>query len=334
MKKKNMKSMLIAEVIFIAVLTGITVCTTRQLWLILFGVMILASFYFIFSKQRNKYEGDLEDVTQMIEALISKKDSVPISETEEQLKSKIKNQLVKLNGIITTHNEQAAKDKQEIRTLIVEIAHQLRIPLSNIQTYLDLLKEDPLSFEEKSKYINAIELSERKLRFLIESFIKMSRLENKIIQIRKTDDNIKATINNAINQVIASAQEKQMQILLTMKPSIQVKHDRNWLGEAIFNLLDNAVKYSPEHTAINVNCIQNEMFVQIEIRDQGVGIKKGEEGKVFQRFYRGENVTNEEGFGLGLYISREIVSAHGGFMRVKRQDNGISFSIFLPYLEK
>ena len=126
------------------------------------------------------------------------------------------------------------------------------------------------------------------------------------------------------------AEEKHIEIRLEMKEGEQAPHDRQWLGEAVYNLLDNSVKYSEEYGQILMTVVRNEMFTQIRVRDWGRGIEEGEENLVFGRFYRGKNVSGEKGFGLGLYLAREIVHQHGGFLRLKRQEPGLSVSIYLP----
>ena len=107
-------------------------------------------------------------------------------------------------------------------------------------------------------------------------------------------------------------------------------NDGNWLGEALFNIFDNAVKYSREGGAIAVSVTEDEMFLKVRVRDYGIGIEAGEECQVFRRFYRGKRVTSQEGFGLGLYLAREIVNMHGGFLVVKRMEPGLMMEVDLP----
>ena len=176
-----------------------------------------------------------------------------------------------------------------------------------------------------------MEKSENKLHFLIEKFIVAARLENQIIQIHKCDSNLKETVAQAVFQVRKKAEEKNINIIVQGEDADKkVIHDRNWLCEAIYNLLDNSIKYSPVSTDIVVTLISNEMFSEIRIEDSGTGIEKGEENKIFQLYYRGKNVSNEEGYGIGLFITREIVQKHDGFMKVKRKDSGLIMSIILP----
>ena len=202
---------------------------------------------------------------------------------------------------------------------------------SKIFSQLTLLEDNRIEEAEKETYIKAVEKSENKLHFLIEKFIVAARLENQIIQIHKCDSNLKETVAQAVFQVRKKAEEKNINIIVQGEDADKkVIHDRNWLCEAIYNLLDNSIKYSPVSTDIVVTLISNEMFSEIRIEDSGTGIEKGEENKIFQLYYRGKNVSNEEGYGMGLFITREIVQKHDGFMKVKRKDSGLIMSIILP----
>src|SRR5699024_274107 len=109
-----------------------------------------------------------------------------------------------------------------------------------------------------------------------------------------------------------------------------VLHDRNWICEAVYNLLDNSIKYSPDSSDIIIDLIDNEMFSEIKVEDFGTGIKKGEENNIFQLYYRGSNISDQEGYGMGLFITREIIQKHGGYIKAKRKENGLIMSVVLP----
>lgn len=107
-------------------------------------------------------------------------------------------------------------------------------------------------------------------------------------------------------------------------------HDRKWTVEALENILDNAIKYTPEHGNITVSVRRNEFYTSIEIADTGIGIPQNEIPKIFQRFYRGTNVRNKPGVGIGLYLVREILSMEKGFISVEsKYGKGSKFLINL-----
>lgn len=259
---------------------------------------------------------------------------------EETLFGKIEHQLVRMQEMLLGQKAEAEKSRDEIQKLISETAHQMRTPLTNIETYTGLLRERLGEGKEKRSYraeegeplltyTDALEESERKLHFLTESFIKMSRLEHGIIQVRKEEKDLLRTVKNALGQIQNQAEEKKICFEIELPEKAVCMHDANWLGEAVYNVLDNAVKYSEPGGKIIFTVVENEMFLKIRVRDFGLGIDPGEENQIFRRFYRGNRVTNQSGFGIGLYLAREIVSLHGGFLMAKRMEPGLQMEMIL-----
>jgi signal transduction histidine kinase len=293
-------------------------------------LLYFAAVFFVFRQMRRDYEKELEQVSEIIQTMLDGEVVNHFSATTEKISSKIQHQLSRMAAKLEGYDQMLAEDRNGIRMLITEIAHQLRTPLVNIETYLDLLSQSEPLTQEQTNFLEAITLSEQKLAFLIQSFIKMSRFENHLIQIRKESDDFPETVRSAIFQLHQKAESKDINITFQHSDEHSTKHDRNWLGEAIYNVLENSVKYSPRHSNIQLSLTQNEMFTMLSIRDYGIGIQKGEENQIFKRFYRGAAVTTEEGFGIGLYLSREIVLRHNGFMKVKREHPGLTMYIYLP----
>ena len=273
---------------------------------------------------------EMEIISRALEDLINGKTLEIALPNQDTLPAKVQHQLVRLSDIIRGTQEKAWKERNQIKELIAETAHQLRNPLANMESYLELLQEEGISREEQEIYLEALCASETRIRFLTEGFIKMSRLENHIVQIKKEQEDLTATVLNSLLQVRKDAQEKKIVFSIQGEEALCVFHDARWLGEAVYNLLDNSVKYSPNGGKIEIKISKNEMFAQIAVRDFGVGIEHEELNLIFQRFYRGKRAENQPGFGLGLYLAREIVLQHGGFMKVKEKEKGLEISIFLP----
>lgn len=280
------------------------------------------------NKMIRKKEKEMEEFSILLERLLDGEELFLPGEHKETLPSKIRHQLMRLSEKIHGNEVQIKKERDGIKELISDIAHQMRNPLANIESYMELL-ESSKGEEERQEYFDALRESEQKLHFLTESFIKMARLESGVIQIRRDSNELYETILKSILQVKKAADKKNIFIHLDMEESLHVWHDSQWLGEAVFNLLENSVKYSPAGAEIQMMVIQNEMYTRISVSDSGIGIQEGEESKIFQRFYRGKGTEPEKGFGLGLYLAREIVLRHNGFMKAKRKEQGVEISIFL-----
>ena len=241
---------------------------------------------------------------------------------EETLYARLESRLVRIQEMLNGRTEAAEKSKDEIQKLISEIAHQMRTPLANIRTYQELLEEEwsktrTKTDENVDNYLNAMRSGEQQLEFLTEGFVKMSRLE---------------TVRNCLGRIQKRAEEKQIAFRIELPQEVNCPHDANWIGEAIDNVLDNAVKYSRPGGIIEMRIQKNEMHAKITVKDNGLGIEKGEEHKIFQRFYRGKNVTTQKGYGIGLYLARKIIGLHGGFMIAKNRysEKGLMIEINLP----
>lgn len=228
--------------------------------------------------------------------------------------------------------KEAEKSQYEIQKLISEIAHQLRTPLANIKNHTELLQESLDETQEvlNTEYMKDLRTSEEQLCFLVESFIKTARLEQGIIQVHMQKENLVETILNALGQIQKKAEDKGIFFQVELPEKIICEHDKNWMCEAFYNVFDNAVKYSKSNSTIDITMKQTEMFYKIQIRDYGIGIKDGEENKIFQRFYRGEQTRGQEGCGIGLYLSREIVLLQKGMIKAKQMNPGMLIEVNLP----
>ena len=319
---------IIQSIIALAIVIFVIIQTKKLMGF--FVILGLLGLYFLCSlMQRRRYEKKLVEVSIYIQEIFEGNTNHKAIGTTDDLLSKIGDQLQRLEEMMIGTRQRITTDRDNMQVLITEIAHQLRTPLVSIKAYLDILGLPELSDEEEKQALRALDFSQQKLTFLVESFIKISRFENKLIQIKKKQIDLKETVVESMFQVRKQAQEKQIDLSINAKESILLFHDKNWLGEAIYNVLDNSVKYSPEQSKIDLSLSENDLFVQLHIRDYGIGIEKGEEPRIYQRFYRGKRVTTEEGFGVGLYLTREIITQHGGLIKVKREDPGLSVLIFL-----
>ncbi len=276
--------------------------------------------------QRRK---EMETFSFLLEQLLNGKQLTLSGGYKDKLPSKILHQLTRLSEKMHGTEEQLKQDQNELRETIAELAHQMRNPLANMEGYLELLST-ARSEEERQEYLAVLMETEGKLHFLTESFIKMARLESRIIQIKPEAANLSDTILKSILQVKKAADAKQIVIEFTDGSERNTAHDANWLGEAVYNLLENSVKYSPVGSIVKIAVIYNEMYTRISVSDSGIGIREGEEGRIFQKFYRGKDTGGQPGFGLGLYLSREIVLMHGGFVKARRRERGMEISVFLP----
>lgn len=221
------------------------------------------------------------------------------------------------------------EEKAKIKTLIADISHQTKTPVSNIQLYSELLSESELSSEQK-EYADRISSQSEKLSFLITSLVKLSRLETGIISLSPRENGIMPMLQDIVSQAQAKAEEKGLYLTLECGAEKAV-FDEKWTNEAVWNIIDNALKYTRTGGA-KITVKEYEMFVCIEISDTGCGIPEAEQAQIFSRFYRSEHTSSEDGLGIGLYLARQIISAENGYIKVSSEMG--KGSVFLVFLSK
>lgn len=221
------------------------------------------------------------------------------------------------------------REKEKIKTLIADISHQTKTPIANLLLYSELLAEEELTQTAREK-LAALHGQTEKLQFLIEALVKLSRLENGIIRLRPEDHAVSYLFERVREQYEAKAQQKGLSITV-QETELHAVFDPEWTAEALANLADNAVKYT-KSGEIALSAVAYEMFVRIDVRDTGMGIAEEEQGKIFSRFYRSQSAgESSDGVGIGLYLTREIVSGEGGYLRVQSAvGKGSLFSMYLP----
>lgn len=220
------------------------------------------------------------------------------------------------------------EQKDQLSTLISDISHQTRAPVANLLLYAQLLEEQPLTQQEQS-CAQAIAAQAEKLQALIEALVKTSRLETGILVLHPEQGMLSPMVKRAAAQYIPKAEAKGITLTLGQTEG-DACFDPKWTEEALCNLLDNAVKYTPSGGAVTVDVKNYELFSSIRVADTGPGIPEEDQAKIFSRFYRASDAYQEEGVGIGLYLTRQIAQKQGGYVKVESQPGkGSIFSLYL-----
>lgn len=221
------------------------------------------------------------------------------------------------------------EERASIKELVTDISHQTKTPLSNILLYSQLLQEQ-VQDDDSKKLAEQIHLQSEKLQFLIQALIKISRLESGTFQIQPQKNKVFPMIKDIIHESEKKAGAKRVTITNQVNETMTASFDQKWTAEALFNILDNAVKYSPPGSQVKITAESYEMYAAIKITDEGKGIAEDEIPRIFGRFYRGEDARLEEGIGIGLYLSRQIIEAQSGYITVRSQlGKGSEFQVYL-----
>lgn len=248
--------------------------------------------------------------------------------SEDDLWGMIYERLRELSNMYTHKNKEISEEKELLKELVSDISHQTKTPIANVKLYLEMMGEDKENIPEYMKKLN---LQVDKLDFLLQSMVKISRLETGTIKIQKQKLPIARTLAESIAAVVPKADKKKIQIFVECQENLAVEHDKKWTGEALFNILDNAVKYTQAGGRVHISVCRQEVFTRISIKDTGKGIAPERQGAVFNRFYREPEIHDSEGIGIGLYLARKIITMQNGYIELESQaGQGSTFKIYLP----
>lgn len=251
--------------------------------------------------------------------------------TSDTLSGKINIKLKRLFEILHQKNEQAKRDKDKLHSLISDISHQTKTPIANLKMYYQILSERKLEENKQKEFLDLSLAQAEKLEFLVSALVKMSRLENGIISFSRERTQAALIVADSLAQIMPLAEKKRIFITVDCSEDIFICCDKKWTCEALFNVLDNAVKYTPENGSISVSVYENEFYVIMKVKDNGIGISEEEQAKIFGRFYRSEAVKDVGGIGIGLFLTRQILAGQGGFIIVKSEQNsGSEFMMNIP----
>lgn len=281
----------------------------------LFTGAVLANGIWCYLTYRRKYRDYLE-ISGCLEALET--GNYKQQDGEDTLKTgirpQLREQLERVGHAAEVSRKKLEDEKENTKALVTDISHQLKTPVSALALSLELLEDGQVTEEEKREFLQRGKQEVKKLNQLMGTLLNLSRLEAGMIRLEPRKAGLKETLVRAVNGIYIKAEEKQIEVETKEFSDIELFHDPRWTAEAISNVLDNAVKYSPGGSTVRIRVEPMVSYVFIDIEDEGIGIEKSEYQNIFKRFYRGKRpeVEEQEGAGVGLYLVRKIFEEQGG----------------------
>lgn len=292
------------------------------------GIFLLAGLWTWLQQRQIFHFAD--DICDTLDALIAGRQPEQYHPYEDSVTAKVQGKLMQYYDIMSEGKMQSQRDKQTLQELVSDISHQVKTPIANIQMFTGILQQHQLTEEKRSEFLQTMAAQINKLDFLMQSLIKMSRLETGTFVLHMEEAPLNKTIAQAMSGVWAKADSKNIQLSADCDPAITVQHDPKWTAEALGNILDNAVKYTPAGGSISVSVRPWQFYTRIDITDIGIGIPEEHYNDVFKRFYRAQEVAAQEGVGLGLYLANGIITRQKGYISVKSvPGEGSTFSVYL-----
>ena len=242
-----------------------------------------------------------------------------------------------IGGLIVLNDITRPKALENIRReFVANVSHELKTPITAIHGFVETLREGALDDRHKAhEFLDIIMKHTDRLNTIIEDLLNLSRIERDYEkgEIRLEKSSIREILKEAISLCQNKASEKKIELTLTADSKIKTNINGPLLTQAIVNLIDNAIKYSPEKSRVSVRAIEKPGQVLIHVEDNGIGIPQTDIPRIFERFYRVDKARSRQlgGTGLGLSIAKHIVQAHGGTVSVESQlEEGSLFTLILP----
>lgn len=287
-------------------------------------------------------KGLVQYTTQLmysLDAILAGEDGIDFREDREMLNGKLQAKLNQLNEVIEQRAGENLRQRELLEAIISDISHQVKTPIASIRMYHDLLGRKELGKSRRAEFLGAVGHQVDKLEFFMKSMIRMSRLETGIVQVQPKQNPVYELIAQAVCDVALKAEKKKIDIVIDESvesaesggEKLSAYFDARWTAEAVFNILDNSVKYTQDGGKIVISARKTDFFVRIGIRDNGRGIAEARIPLIFKRFYREPESADVEGVGIGLYLAREIVMNQKGFIEVhSREGEGTAVFVNLP----
>ena len=324
--------LLLAAMVTVSVaLYALTQDITAVWYVLLFGIFVLFCSICFMVLVRRKLAMFSDAFCSLMDDMLSGNMQPKQTVEEESLFYKIEYRLNRLYEVMQENKNSIAQERADLQELISDISHQVKTPIANLKVINSTLLENEIPVQKQKEFLTAQATQLDKLDFLgvqkNTSQCGGKRVIKRLAFLFQRNDTCFQTrgFNHSLHE------KKQINVQVDCPENLVVSHDRKWTSEALFNILDNAVKYTPEGGQIRVSVESWEMYVKIDIADTGIGISEQHQGAIFKRFYREDIVHDVDGIGIGLYLAREIVTLQGGYIRVTSEvGRGSTFSVFLP----
>ena len=299
-----------------------------------FGIVVLSK------REANYYKkNDLDALNAIASVLAYNLKDLELSNVFKLQLKALKDGIIEKNDAYKTIKEQNEKilEADKVKNeFLANISHELRTPLNSILGFTDILGTQLYGNlnSKQEEYINDIKISATHLLGMINEVLDMSKIEANAMKIVKSAFWISRAVDEVCNILSPLAQKKNIQLNKCMEIDFQVFADYQKIQQILYNLVSNAIKYSPENDKIDIYVASEEDMFKISVHDNGIGIDKKYHGKIFAKFVQLDSAytKKESSTGLGLTITKELVELHGGKISlISEVNNGSTFIVEIPF---
>lgn len=303
--------LMMGSVSLLAILITAFISLTAM-WIVIALAVILCGIAFLHNKWRYR---EIEKLSAYLRQISSGDYTLDVRDNAEGELSILKSEIYKVTHILAKHRDHLEEDKTHLTQSIADISHQLKTPLTSMVVMADLLDDHDLPTEKRLEFTHHIHVQLERLQWLVSSLLKLSKIDAGTVYFKKDRVNVKRIIEQALESVLVPIDIKQQSVQLKGDETTCFIGDSHWTKEALINILKNCVEHTPEGGSIEIQFSENVLFTEIVITDSGKGIRKEDLPYIFQRFYKGQQAS-EESVGIGLAMAHRIITSQGGDIEV------------------
>ncbi|AWW27023.1 sensor histidine kinase [Acetobacterium sp. KB-1] len=294
-----------------------------------FSLFLLAVFYF-FAFQRNK---KLEDAGKKIQRFMDGDASIRLNDGGEDELSVFFSKVNTMATALTVHIEKEKHHRIFLKETISDISHQLKTPLAALQMYNEIILDEKTGNKVVEDFVQKSQRELLRMENLIQNLLKLAKIDAGTIVLEKNSRELKPFLEECRIVLMTRAERENKKINLVCDPSIRMSFDEIWLGEALENIIKNALDHTKETDQIEICGVENSLLIEITIKDNGAGIDPEDIHHIFERFYRSRYSKDHQGIGIGLALSKTIIEKHGGTITVYSElGKGTVFHVIFPKL--